>query len=123
MRTILKSLMFAFVAVSFASCAEAGRGTTAKPAAHGSRFEGTGKVSLHPGQPCTPQIMFDFRNANASVWLAARVAESRTLTDAARRRKSVHISGVWRRAKSAACEFVDVTRVTMEKRFLGIFPQ
>ncbi len=125
MRSILKSLLVVFVTVSFAGRAEAARGkVVTKPAAtHGKSFEATGRVSLHQGQPCAPQIMFDFRSGRMLVGMAARFTESRALTEAARGHLSVRVEGVWQRGKLSTCEYIDVTDVTVEKRFLGIFPQ
>ena len=86
----------------------------------GSRFEAAGRVVLHVGQPCTSQIMFDLRGKRV-VWLAAPKRETALLTDAARHGLRVRVSGVWKRGAHSDCAFVEVTRATVEKRFLGIF--
>jgi hypothetical protein len=76
-------------------------------------FEGKGRVLLFQGQPCSPQIMFDLRQSfpKSTIRLAAPLRESRQLTDAARHRRTVHITGVWRHGRDKLCRFVDVTRV------------
>lgn len=88
--------------------------------AKGSRFESAGRVSLHIGQPCTPQIMFDLRGKKV-IWLAAPKRETAFLTDAARHSRRVRISGVWRHGAHSGCTFVEVTRAVVDERFLGIF--
>jgi hypothetical protein len=88
--------------------------------AKGSHFESVGRIRLHAGQPCTPQIMFDFRGKSV-LWLAAPKRETAVLTDAARHNRKVRVSGVWRRGAHPGCAFVEVTRVVVEQRFLGIF--
>ena len=87
----------------------------------GSAFDSEGRVSLHVGQPCTSQIMFDFHGRSTVIWLAAPKVETAVLTEAARRREKVRISGVWRRGAHAGCAFVEVTRVVVEKKMFGIF--
>ena len=65
----------------------------------GLRFDQVGSVTLFPGEPCTPQIMFDFHNAGSTTWLAAPKNETKILTDAAKKNRRVHISGkmaAWR---------------------------
>ena len=85
----------------------------AKAAPAGSRFDGSGRIALHEGEPCTSQIMFDFKSRGSSrpIWLAARMRESKLLTDAANRNRSVHVSGTWQRGKTRDCSYVNVTRV------------
>lgn len=87
--------------------------------AKGSHFDAVGRVILHAGQPCTPQIMFDFRGKTV-VWLAAPKRESAILTDAVRTRRRVRVSGVWKRGRNATCSFVEVTAVVPFK-VLGLF--
>ncbi len=89
--------------------------------AKGSHFESVGRVSLHVGQPCSSQIMFDLHGRSAIVWLAAPKRETTVLTEAARRHEKVRISGVWRRGAHAGCSFVEVTQAVAEKKVLGIF--
>ena len=50
----------------------------------GVRFDKVGSVTLYPGEPCTPQIMFNFRGAGSTVWLGAPKHETKILTEAAR---------------------------------------
>ena len=85
----------------------------AKAIAVEKHFEGKGRVLLFQGQPCSPQIMFDLRQSfpKSTIRLAAPMRESRQLTDAARRRRTVHVIGIWRHGREKLCRFVDVTKV------------
>jgi hypothetical protein len=86
-----------------------------KPAAQvravptGMRFDQVGSVTLFPGEPCTPQIMFNFRSAVSTVWLGAPKLETKILTEAAKSNRRVHISGRWRRGGQSNCSYVEVT--------------
>ena len=51
--------------------------------ATGLRFDQAGRVSLYAGEPCAPQIMFDFHGAGSTVSLAAPMWATKLLTDAA----------------------------------------
>jgi len=75
----------------------------------GLRYDKTGSVSLFPGEPCTPQIMFNFRSAGSTVWLAAPKYETKILTEAAKNDQRVHVSGKWRRGGQSNCSYVEVT--------------
>ena len=86
----------------------------------GSHFDAIGRITMHAGQPCTSQIMFDFRGKTV-IWLAAPKRESAILTDAARHKQRVHVTGIWRQGATSACAFVEVTHAAPEKKFLGIF--
>ena len=85
-----------------------------------THFEAVGRVTLHPGQPCTPQVMFDFRGKTI-ISLAAPKRETAVLTEAARHHRRMRVTGNWRHVKGGACSFVEVTRAVPEKGFLGIF--
>jgi hypothetical protein len=114
MKSILTSAAMAAAAVGFASCAQPQKVVAvAKASPVGARFDDVGRVTMHPGQPCATQIMFDFQSANsrAAVWLAARMKDTKLLTDAARRSERVHVSGVWHRGKEKGCSYVDVSKV------------
>jgi hypothetical protein len=114
MKTIRHSLGITFIALAFAACAQAERTTVVKAASAGARFDGDGRVSMHPGEPCAPQIMFDLQVATLPkkwVWLAAPMKDSKILTTAARRHARVHVSGVWRRGQERGCSYVNVTQV------------
>ena len=65
--------------------------------------------------------MFDFHalDSTAAVWLAADARDSRRLTDAARSRNRVRITGVWKRGRQNGCAYVDVTKVTVETSWFG----
>ena len=114
MTTIFKSIMVVMVAFTFANCAQTEARTPLKAAPVGARFDGIGRVTLQQGQPCAPQVMFSFqaRDSHSPVGLAARFRESRLLTEAARRGRRVHVSGVWRRGREKACGYVEVGSVT-----------
>jgi hypothetical protein len=92
-----------------------------KPAAQvravpaGVRFDQVGSVSLYTGEPCTPQIMFNFRSAGSTVWLAALKHETKTLTEAAKNNGRVHISGKWRGGGQSNCSYVEVTSVEVTR--------
>ncbi len=86
----------------------------------GAHFDAVGRISMHAGQPCTSQIMFDFRGKTV-IWLAAPKRESAILTEAARHKQRVQVTGIWRHGATPACAFVEVTHAVPEKKFLGIF--
>jgi len=71
----------------------------------GLRFDHVGRVSLYGGEPCTPQIMFDFHGAGSTVWLGAPRHETDILTAAANQNQRVHISGKWRRGGQSNCGY------------------
>jgi hypothetical protein len=75
----------------------------------GLRFDQVGSVTLFPGEPCTPQIMFSFRSAGSTVWLGARKNETKILTEAAKSNRRVHISGKWHHGAQSNCSYVEVT--------------
>ena len=79
-------------------------------------FNHAGKVTLHRGQPCTSQIMFDFHPADSKtvVWLAAGLRQSQKLTDAAKHHRALTISGTWKAGREKGCSYVDVKNVTIQ---------
>jgi hypothetical protein len=81
----------------------------ARAAPVGAHFDQVGSIALYPGEPCTPQIMFDFHGAGSTVWLGASKYETKILTEAARNNRPVHISGKWRRSGHSNCSYVEVT--------------
>jgi hypothetical protein len=109
-----KFLLHSFIAGT-ALAGMAGCAQVKKPAAQvraalvASRFDQIGRVTLYAGEPCTSQIMFDFHSAGSTVWLAAPRSETEILTDAAKKNRSVHISGKWRRGGQSNCSYVEVT--------------
>ena len=117
MSSLPYSLAAVVMGAVFASCAQPSKlEPVEKAAAAGSHFDAVGNVALHAGQPCTPQIMFDFHRSRskATVWLAAPMRETTILTDAAKRRSRVHIAGKWRRGKTG-CSYVDVATVDLPR--------
>ncbi len=86
-----------------------------KATAFGSRFDQVGRVSLYVGEPCTPQIMFDFHATQSTVSLAAPMRETKILTDAANKNQRVHISGRWRRGGESNCSYVQVTSAELTR--------
>src|SRR5215467_8057112 len=81
--------------------------TTAVPT--GLRFDQVGSVTLFPGEPCTPQIMFNFRSAGSTAWLGAPKQQTRILTEAAKNNRRVHVSGKWHHGAQSNCSYVEVT--------------
>src|SRR5437016_14671762 len=81
----------------------------------GVRFDQVGRVTLYAGEPCTPQIMFDFHGAGSTVWLAAPRRETEILTDAAKKNRRVHISGKWRRGGQSNCSYVEATSAELAR--------
>jgi hypothetical protein len=88
----------------------------AKTRPAGTFFDGMGNVTLHRGQPCASQIVFDFHPAESKspVWLAADVRASKQLTQAAREHRRVHIVGTWKRGREKQCGYVDVKKVIVQ---------
>src|SRR5262245_11796730 len=81
----------------------------ARAVSTGLRFNQVGFVTLFPGEPCTPQIMFNFRSARSTVWLAAPKNETKILTEAVKNNRRVHVSGKWHRGAQSNCSYVEVT--------------
>src|SRR6266508_6986453 len=111
MKMFLLNLLIAGAALAgIAGCAQVKKpAVQAKAAAVGSRFDQVGRVMLYAGEPCTPQIMFDFHGAGSTVWLAAPMWETKILTDAANKNRRVHISVKWRRGGQSNGSYVEVT--------------
>src|ERR1700736_5385524 len=115
MKSIWGSVAVLAIGAAFASCAQPTKPAALEKASSvGSRFDEVGKVTLHAGQPCTSQIMFDFEGANSrrGAWLAAPMKESKVLTDAATQGRRVHVRGTWRRGNDKTCPYVEVTNVS-----------
>jgi len=115
-----KFLLCSFIAgaalAGIAGCAQVKKpAVQVKAAAVGSRFDQVGRVTLYAGEPCTPQIMFDFHGARSTVWLAALRRETEILTDAANKNRRLHISGKWRRGGESNCSYVEVTSAELTK--------
>jgi hypothetical protein len=119
MNARLRCLSIFAVAILLASCAEPLKpppSTTA--AAAGTRFNQVGKVAFYEGEPCTSQVMFVFRaGRSSSIPIAAPMRETKILTDAARHKRSVRVSGKWRRSKQAGCNYIEVTGAEIQKSF------
>jgi hypothetical protein len=81
----------------------------------GLHFDQVGRVTLYAGEPCAPQIMFDFHGARSTVWLAAPMWETKILTDAAHKNQPVHVSGKWRRGGQSKCSYVEVTTAELTR--------
>jgi hypothetical protein len=96
--------------VGMAGCAQIKKpAPQARAAPAGARFDQVGSVMLYAGEPCTPQIMFDFHSPGSTVRLGAPKHETKILTEAARSNRRVHISGKWRRGGQSNCSYVEVT--------------
>ena len=107
------------VACALAVCATATASAATTPRA-GASFTGRGKIVLHRGEPCTSQIMFDFRalNSKTIVWMAAGAHDSAKLTDAAGDHRRVRITGVWRHGQHPSCAYVEVKSLVLERSWL-----
>jgi hypothetical protein len=113
---LLNSFIAAAALLGMADCAQVKKpAAQVKTAAVGSRFDQVGGVTLYAGEPCTPQIMFDFHGAGSKVWLAAPMWQTKILTDAANMNRRVHISGRWRRGGEPNCSYVEVTSAELTK--------
>ena len=115
-----KYLLHSFIAgialAGIAGCAQVTKpAAQVKAAAVGSRFDQVGRVTLYAGEPCTPQIMFDFYSAGSTIRLGAPMRETKILTDAARKKSRVHISGKWRRGGQSNCSYVEVISVEITR--------
>ena len=117
----MKTFMFNFFVAGAVLAGMAGCAKPKKPAPQaramptGLRFDQVGRVTLFAGEPCTPQIMFDFEGVGSTVWLAAPMAETKTLTDAADKNRRVHILGKWRRGGQSNCSYVEVTSAELTR--------
>ena len=115
-----KFLLHSFIAgaalAGMAGCAQIKKpAAQAKAVPAGVHFDKVGSVTLYPGEPCTPQIMFNFRGAGSTVWLGAPKHETKILTEAAMNNRPVHISGKWRRGGQSSCSYVEVTSVEVTR--------
>jgi hypothetical protein len=117
MKNLLSKSLFAGIALAgMAGCAQIKKSAPqVRAAAVGSRFDQVGRVSLYAGEPCTPQIMFDFHATQSTVSLAAPMRETKILTDAANKNQRVHISGRWRRGGESNCSYVQVTSAELTR--------
>jgi hypothetical protein len=109
-RFLLNVIVAAGLLAGIAGCAQIKRpAVQTKAAALGSRFDQIGWISLYGGEPCAPQIMFDFHGTRSAVSLAAPRRETEILTDAAKKNRRVHVLGKWRRGGQSNCSYVEVT--------------
>ena len=105
----LTLLIAASVLAGIAGCAQIKRpAAQVRAVPSGLRFDQVGLVTLFPGEPCTPQIMFNFRSAGSTVWLGARKNETKILTEAAKNNRRVHVSGKWHHGAQSNCSYVEV---------------
>jgi hypothetical protein len=113
---LLNVLVVAAVLTGMAGCAQIKKpAAQVKAAAVGLRFDQVGRVSLYAGEPCTPQIMFNFHGTRSTVWLAAPRRETEILADAANKNQRVHILGRWRRGARSQCSYVEVTHAELTR--------
>jgi hypothetical protein len=109
-KSLLKALVAAAILTGMVGCAQVKKpAPQIKAAAVGLRFDQVGRVSLYVGEPCTPQIMFNFRGTRSTVSLAAPRRETEILIDAANKNQRVHILGSWRHGGESNCNYVQVT--------------
>ena len=112
----LVSLITGVALAGLAGCAQIKKPPAqARAVPTGLRFDQVGSVTLFPGEPCTPQIMFNFQGAGSAVWLGAPKQESRILTAAAKNNRRVHVSGKWRHGAQSNCSYVEVTSAELTK--------
>jgi hypothetical protein len=117
MKNLLSKSLFAGIALAgMAGCAQIKKpAPQVRAAAVGLRFDQVGWVSLYAGEPCTPQIMFDFHGTRSTVWLGAPRRETDVLTDAVNKNQRVHILGRWRHAGQSNCGYVQVTSAELSR--------
>ena len=117
MRNLSLNCLAAAAALAvMAGCAQIKKpATQAKAMPAGLHFDQVGSVTLYVGEPCTPQIMFDFHGARSTVGLAAPRHETDLLTAAANKNQRVHVSGRWRRGGQSNCSYVQVTTAELMK--------
>ena len=115
-KSLLQSFVAAAALAAMAGCAQVKKpAAQVKAAAVGSRFDQVGRVALYVGEPCAPQIMFDFHAARSRVLLAAPRRETEILTGAANSNRGVHVSGKWRRGGQSNCSYVEVTSAELTR--------
>jgi hypothetical protein len=119
MRLRPASFVVVAIAAAIVGCAQPQKPVTGERAAVqvGSRFDGVGTVTLHTGQPCASQIMFDFRygRSTSTIWLAANAKDEKMLSEATSCDCPVHVMGTWRRGRSPNCNYVSVTSVVRDQ--------
>jgi hypothetical protein len=117
----VKKFLLSWVIAGAALAGMAGCAQIKKPAVQvravpaGVRFDQVGSVTLYRGEPCTPQIMFNFQSAGSTVSLGAPKHETKILTDAANKNQRVHILGRWRRGGESNCSYVQVTSAELTR--------
>jgi hypothetical protein len=117
MKKFLSSvLVAAAVLTGMAGCAQIKKpAAQVRAAAVGLSFDQVGWVSLYAGEPCTPQIMFDFHGTRSTISLAAPRRETDILTAAATKNQRVHILGRWRRGGQSNCSYVQVASAELSR--------
>jgi hypothetical protein len=109
-KSLFNVVVAAVVLTGIAGCAQIKKPTPpGRAASVGSHFDQVGWVSLYAGEPCAPQIMFDFHGSRSMVPLAAPRRQTEILTDAAKKNRRVHVLGKWRRGGQSNCSYVEVT--------------
>ena len=119
---MIRSLTLFAIVLALAGCGEPER---VRPAAVGAQpfratgdFDEVGKVTLFQGESCASQVMFLFHGGRpGGISMAAPFHVSKILTEAAHDRKTVRVSGKWRRGKAAGCNYVEATQAEVEKSF------
>src|SRR5436305_11724075 len=115
-RFVLNLFVAAAALAGMIGCAQIKKpATQARAMPAGLHFDQVGRVSLYAGEPCTPQIMFDFHSTRSTVWLAASRRETDILTSAASKNEHVHILGRWRRRGLSNCSYVQVTSAELAR--------
>ncbi len=115
-KVLVTSLIAGAALAGMAGCAQVKKpATQVNAAAVGSQFDQVGRVTFYVGEPCTPQIMFDFHGGGSTALLGAPMWETKILISAAKKNQRVHISGRWRRGGQSNCSYVEVTGVEITR--------
>ena len=116
-KLLLNSLIAGVALAGMAGCAQVKQKAPPQSRAMptGLRFDQTGRVAMYAGEPCAPQIMFEFHGSRSTTWLAAPRNESDTLTEAANKNERVHVAGKWRRGVQRNCSYVEVTSAELTR--------
>src|SRR5438874_11202324 len=99
----MKKFLPSWVIAGAALAGMAGCAQIKKPAAQARavpadvRFDQVGSVTLYPGEPCTPQIMFNFRGGAPTGWLGAPKHQTKIHTEGAKNNRPDPNAGKWSR--------------------------
>ena len=118
MKWSISSLALILLMIGAGGCARLEESVAVEKAgAVGTPFNRTGTVTLHRGEPCASQIMFDFHRPGIPgvIWLSAPMRQTKTLTELADCGCMVQVSGIWRTGGTRGCRYVSVTSAEERK--------